>query len=421
MKLNNLIFLTTIFSRFKKERLIFQFIFLLFCKPAFSQQIANYVCNGGFENLYNCNGSILNNCKNWLSTDSISYAGSNMTLCNGNVPINGNTYQNPKSGNSYVLSTFYCLNPNCGRGYLKNRLVQNLQGGTVYCVKFHVNIANTSPRGMDGFGIYFGSNLIDTITKCNIPLSYITPQVKNTVGNIISDTLNWVAITGTFTAIGNEKYALLGNFLSNSAVSTSSIYTPSFPQYWTDVCIDDVSCIPLDLPAYAGPDIWGIPTNTVYLGRPQDVGIDEACLWYKLPNNTTAIDTAAGITITVAATTETYMVKQTICGNIKYDTVVVHASGLGFASSSGVENNVKIYPNPANEILTIEFVTLSGVEANNTTYSIVNSLGQIVREEEILFKNRNAIIKVNDLPNGIYILNIKYLDSIINKKIVIAK
>jgi hypothetical protein len=264
---------------------------------------------------------------------------------------------------------------------------------------------------MDGYGIYFGSNLIDTITKCNIPLSYITPQVKNTVGNIISDTLNWVAITGTFTAIGNEKYALLGNFLSNSAVSTSSINTPSFPQYWTDVCIDDVSCIPLDLPAYAGPDIWGIPTNTVYLGRPQDVGIDEACLWYKLPNNTTAIDTAAGITITVAATTETYMVKQTICGNIKYDTVVVHASGLGFASSSGVENSVKIYPNPANEILTIEFVTLSGVEANNTTYSIVNSLGLIVREEVLRLAQQpngtfTATINTKDLANGVYLLNL---------------
>jgi hypothetical protein len=105
------------------------------------------------------------------------------------------------------------------------------------------------------------------------------------------------------------------------------------------------------------------------------------------------------------------MVKQTICGNIKYDTVVVHASGLGFASSSGVENSVKIYPNPANEILTIEFVTLSGVEANNTTYSIVNSLGLIVREEVLRLAQQpngtfTATINTKDLANGVYLLNL---------------
>jgi hypothetical protein len=377
---------------------------LLFIFKINHAQVANYVSNGGFENLYNCNGSILNNCKNWLSIDSISYAGANMTLCNGNVPINGNTYQNPKSGNSYVLSTFYCLNPNCGRGYLKNRLVQNLQGGTVYCVKFHVNIANTSPRGMDGYGIYFGSNLIDTITKCNIPLSYITPQVKNTVGNIISDTLNWIAITGTFTAIGNEKYALLGNFLSNSAVNTSSINTPSFPQYWTDVCIDDVSCIPLDLPAYAGPDIWGIPTTTVYLGRQQDVGIDEACMWYKLPNVTTAIDTAAGITVTIGLTSNTYVVRQEICGNVKWDTVIVYPSATGLSELEYFKNNISLFPNPATDNLNI---TLNfDLEKEFTKIEILNSLGQLIREEDIVFKNKNASIKTGDLPSGVYFINL---------------
>ena len=75
--------------------------------------------------------------------------------------------------------------------------------------------------------------------------------------------------------------------------------------------------------------------------------------------------------------------------------------------SSEVENRIKIYPNPANEILNIEFVTLSGVEASTTNDSILNSLGQVIKEEEINFKNKNASIKTDDLANGVYHLALR--------------
>ncbi len=94
-------------------------------------------------------------------------------------------------------------------------------------------------------------------------------------------------------------------------------------------------------------------------------------------------------------------------------------NALGINESIKSNNNFMLFPNPAKDNLNI---TLNfDLEKEFTKIQILNNLGQLIREEEILFKNRNAIIKVNDLPNGIYILNIKYLDSIINKKIVIAK
>jgi hypothetical protein len=422
MKLNNLLFLNTIFSRFKKERLIFQFLFFLFCKPAFSQQIANYVSNSSFE-ILNANAAAYEPeaTKFWTALDTTKQ--SNL-LCSAlstisNVPYVSTGFQYPRTGNNFVLVQFYC--DNCGnnsRYYPRNRLKQKLQVGKTYCAKYYVVNTNNNRVAIANYGMYFGDSSLDTITKCMWPITYLTPQIENTTG-IIIDTLNWIPITGTFVANGTEKYMVLGNFKSNAATTTLQLNTPTLSTQSTDLYIDDVSVIDIDLPAYAGPDIWGIPTNTVYIGRPQDVGIDEACMWYKLPNTTTAIDTAAGITITVAATTQTYMVKQTICGNIKYDTVVVYASGLGFASSSGVENNVKIYPNPANEILTIEFVTLSGVEASNTTYSIINSLGQIVREEVLRHTSASSVgtaqqpngtftatINTKDLANGVYLLNL---------------
>lgn len=121
----------------------------------------------------------------------------------------------------------------------------NLQSGVTYCVKFYVIIMNTTPHGNDGFAIYFGSNLIDTITQCGKPLSFITPQVICTFGNPIIDTLGWTPITGTFVATGNEQYALIGIFKPNGMLTTPLINPTNLPLVYTDACIEDVSCLVL--------------------------------------------------------------------------------------------------------------------------------------------------------------------------------
>jgi hypothetical protein len=411
----NLLLVNKIF--YSKNYKFLMLVVFLFPNYSFGQ-IANYVNNGGFEDIYSC--SFPNNIflvKKWRSIDSLPTGCVFFSKCSNinNIPLSGFTYQFSRSGLSHIGLTLYCTNPcnyNGSRSYVRNRLKQNLQPGKSYCVKFYVNITNNSSHGIDKIGAYFGDNFIDTITKPNLPLTYLVPQIQNPNNNVIIDTLNWTLITGTFVATGNEKHLVLGNFFFDGQTNTS-IINSSTNYTVTDVLIDDVSCIPIDLPAYAaaGNDIWAIPGNTLYLGRPQDIGIDEACMWYKLPNITTAIDTAAGITVTVSITTNTYIVRQEICGNVKWDTVVVHASGLGLVSSSGVENSNKIYPNPANDILNIEFVTLSGVEASNTKYSIINSLGQIVREEVLRQAQQpngtfTATINTKDLANGVYLLNL---------------
>jgi hypothetical protein len=386
---------------------VFLFPALAYC------QIANYISNGGFENNYSCNfPNLISSSKFWLSIDSSSYAGDYFNSCSGlaNVPVNGYGYQKPKSGNAYALNTLYCMTSQCmsnnvRRGYLKNRLKQNLMSGKTYCAKFYINVSDNSTYGIDAIGIYFGNGTIDTITKCTIPLYYISPQVQNTNSNVIIDTMTWTLITGTFVANGSEKYALIGNFKNDAAVTSSLVNSTNLPAVFSNILYDDVSCIALDLPAYAGPDIWGIPNNTVYIGRPQDVGIDEACMWYKLPNITTAIDTAAGTTLTVGLTTNTYVVKQDICGNIKWDTVVVHASGTGLNEGDYIKNSVTVYPNPASDILNIEFNL--GQENSFNGVIIYNSLGQMVREEEIAIKNRSASISTINLLNGVYYLSLK--------------
>jgi len=404
------------------------FLTLLILLPFLhSSQIANYVNNGGFEDIYNCAlPNQIHVAKYWRSVDSVSAFPSLLSTCSGmnNAPLNGNTYQWPRSGNNYALNSVLCEPPACSvelnRLYLRNRLKQNLQSGHTYCVKFYANICNTSSYGSDGFAAYFGDNTLDTINKPGVPLTYLVPQVQNTNGNIITDTLNWILITGTFVANGTEKHLLIGNFKSDAATTKTIInVSTSTLGVFTDVCIDDVSCIDIDLPAFAGPDVFCIPGNTVYVGRPQDVGIDKACMWYKLPNMTNAIDTAAGIWVSPVSNS-TYVVKQDICGVIKYDTVVVVMSGAAISETESLKEKLNIYPVPANAELNINFTV--DVADRFKTLSIFNSLGQLLREEEIKFTNQTAIVKTANLTNGVYFICLTDQQGFsINKRFVIAK
>jgi hypothetical protein len=375
------------------------------------QGIANHINNGGFEDYWSCN--LPNNLllvKSWRTIDSTANATIYYSKCPNinNIPLNGFTYQFPKSGDAFVSFTSFCLSGSCSpdfnRNYLRNRLKSPLENGHTYCLRFFYNILNNSTYGVDGLGIKFcDNNSLDTITKSNLPLIYLTPQLENPTNNILTDTMNWNLFTGTFTATGNEVNAVIGNFKSNASTNSILINPTYSPQIVNDFCIDNVSCIDIDLPAYAGPDLWCIPGDSVFIGRQPDVGIDEACMWYKLPNTTTAIDTVAGLWVKPVTTT-TYIVKQEICAGIKYDTIVVHQSATGIGELDALINNLKLYPQPASSSLKLQFkVDLS---STFSSYSILNNLGQVIREDDVQFKNNATEINTSDLPNGVYTISL---------------
>jgi len=406
---------------FQKIRLIT--IVLAFPFVAYSQ-VANYVTNGGFELRYSCNQpDDIGKAIGWRSIDSVSYGNClYFSTCYTTVPYTGTGFQYPRGGNSFSGADALCQPTMCStsnsRGYLRNRLKANLQVGKTYCVRFHVNVTNYSSYGIDGYGAYFGDNTLDTITKINTPLIYLNPQIQNSNSNVITDTLNWSLITGTFTASGNEKHLVIGNFKSDAATTKTLINPPFGPNVYSVFFVDDVSCIDISLPAYAGPDIWCIPGNSVYIGRPSDVGIDEDCIWYKYPNMSTAIDTVAGLWVSPVITT-TYIVKQDICGVIKYDTVVVHQSALGLMPFDFARGDaLKVYPVPTKDELNLSLP----VDHSFNKITITNNLGQLIREEEIEFKNNTAKIKTNDLPNGVYIFTLKDKTNFqVSKRFVIAR
>jgi hypothetical protein len=336
--------------------------------------------------------------------------------CNFSVPKNGSGFQYPRTGNGYIMSTYFY--ENVGRGYQKNRLKSALGGGKKYCVKFFVNIANLTPRGIDGFGAFFGESSIDTISKCGLPLPYLNPQVKNPAGHVITDTLLWVPISGTFVATGNEKYLLLGNFIPDNAVATSPLYGPFYPGMWSDVCIDDVSCIEFDLPAYAGLDKSIIPGDSIFIGREPDFAIDPGCVWYVLPSMT-PLDTISGMWVKPVVTT-TYVVKQELeCSSTKWDTVVVYMNLVGNVELERFNAQTRLYPSPANNELIVECDLLR--DGERLSVKLLNNLGQCIKEEEVTFHNKQGSFTTKLILDGVYSLVISGNNGIsVMKRFVVA-
>ena len=376
-----------------------------------AQNIANFIGNGSFEQFaLNCTSNELKAAKYWNSIDSINNNGGGLfSYCNGSVPNQANTeYQLPRTGNVFSGTTFYYHNYLKERHYLKNRLKNNLVNGKLYCVKFYVNIMNTSSLGSDGFGIYFGNETIDTITQTIKALTFLTPQVQSPNGIPIVDTLSWTAVMGTFVANGNEKYALIGMFKPSGSMDTVLVNPNTLPLIYVDACIDDVSCIPIDLPAYAGPDKSCIAGDSVFVGREPDVEIDESCAWYKLNSNGTLsapIDTVAGLYIKpkyLSSNTETFVVRQQLwCSGVKWDTVLVHQDfvGLPHVVLDSARTDIGVYPNPANDKLFIEHKDALAVEK----ISFMNYLGQLVLSINAPKKE----IDVSLLPAGLYYLRVE--------------
>ena len=407
-------------DKFKIVLLYFSFGLSFFF--ARGQQIGNYVNNGSFEECLNCQSySPLLRAKYWNAIDSTKSCGNLLTSLppSMNVPTSSYCYQWPHFGNNYFITGLLDIMGSTSlRGYPKNKLKQNLIAGKVYCVGLYYSITNQSTYGVNSFGIYFGGTSLDTIKICNKAITYLTPQIQNPPTNFLTDTLNWVAFTGTFTANGTEKYMVLGNFKSDIATDTVLINPTNLPTIANEILYDDVTCIEFNLAAYAGPDKLIYPGDSVYIGRESDFAIDPGCIWYKLPNMTTALDTISGLWVKPSVTS-TYVVRQELdCSSVKWDTVVVTINHnlVGIDNTQSISDNISLFPNPTSGNLSISFS--GSVPTDITKYSIIDNLGQVIREEEIDLKKTTFIVSTSDLVNGLYQIHFKTSFGSVTKKFV---
>ena len=67
---------------------------------------------------------------------------------------------------------------------------------------------------------------------------------------------------------------------------------------------------------------------------------------------------------------------------------------------------LNIYPNPVYEMLNVEFTSVSSEQLEGFVFEIINSLGQVIREEELVFREGKAIIDTKDLESGVYLITL---------------
>jgi hypothetical protein len=208
--------------------------FLLTCGVCSGQ---NLVPNPSFEDTLGC-GTGLNppaQSPPWFNPNIASpdYY-SPYSLCGSSSINNPSGYQLAHAGNCYVGIYTYLL-PNTHE-YVEIKLLDSLQANTYYHVSFFVSRAEKFTIAADGMGAYFSNDSILSSTGGNF--SYI-PQVMNPQGNILYDTLNWMEVSGTFQAIGGEKFLTIGNFLHSSNTSIDTV--PGGMYYSAYYYVDDIS------------------------------------------------------------------------------------------------------------------------------------------------------------------------------------
>lgn len=274
---------------------------------AFAAKAQNLVPNPSFENA-NCptgyNGlpsQVALYMQDWYSANCASP--DVMTNCsvntgqavNTNVPRVWFGFQYARTGNNYMGFGFY-------QGwyeYLGARLTEPLVAGVTYDVSFFVSCANDPRLATDALGMYFSTTEIRCTSGFSGPVLNYTPQVIQTPGVFLTDTLGWEEVSGSFTAQGGEEYIVIGYFRPWNICDFLPLYgsTSSRCYYY----LDDVS-VTRALPAPAQPgSISGL--QTVCEGSTQTYSVPPvpgaSSYTWTLPPGWTGTSVTNSITATV--------------------------------------------------------------------------------------------------------------------------
>jgi len=258
--------------------------FLMFF-ASYSKAQINKVLNPSFEDYTNC--PFIQNqiyfANHWNTIDTSIYYPTAVkpdyyNNCSTNFAPDSNMYfrQSPKTGNALIMSLVYSYEQVTNtdfRDYAKGRLFEKLTLNKTYCGKFYVNLSPISYFAVNNIGCYLDNGKLDTSTVIT-PIDSINAQIIT--NSVITDTTNWVKIENTFVSNGTERFITLGCFKNHLNLqlvpfNTQSLYVDSY------YLIDDLSVIDISTPAFAGTDAFIVTGDSVYLGRPNEIGPE--CRW----------------------------------------------------------------------------------------------------------------------------------------------
>ncbi len=353
----------------------------------------NLVYNGSLEEYSQCpysNGQLYL-AIGWFTTWGVDGSSEYYNSCNNDnlsVPLNYGGYQYACHGNGYAGCLFFDMGN--WREFIQTKLIDSLIKDDEYCCEFFVSLGDWSKYGIEDIGMFFSN---DTIKWAQLSQNYHHPQIFNSNG-IISDTGNWVKISGKYIALGGEQFITIGNFNINTPTN-SSIFYPDNHDY-AYYYIDNVVVYKCSSPVYSantGND------TTICLGDSIQIGSHDLeqfkYVWFEKGNINDTFSISP-IPYVSPVTTTSYVLKVV---DFKYtkttDTITITVIDCEKPDS------VDVFPNPTSGELTFKF---SNSIQDNTKVKFYNMLGQEINT--FLLKNdeysKEATIFLDSFNIGIY-------------------
>jgi gliding motility-associated-like protein len=214
----------------------------------FSASTQNLVPNPSFEEYSDCpNGpgavglDELEKAIGWYKPNSATtdYYNSCASFSSGvSVPSNWFGYQPAYDGNGYAGVVIYDdVFPQASE-YIQCKLIQSLKPCHEYQIQFWACLADFSPRASSALGLRLDATPISNSGAYEFWGFEMPSHIS--YNQTIKDTSNWVLISGTFLAKGNEEYLTIGRFLD------TTLYSNFNPPYEV---MDCDSCLTIGVPA----------------------------------------------------------------------------------------------------------------------------------------------------------------------------
>jgi hypothetical protein len=284
------------------------------------------------------------------------------------------------------------------------KLIDTLKLNKIYCVTFYVSLWNYCKYSFDKLGARLSSTSFPCIVAgtntMTIAGSY-TPQIVSPAGVQLDDTLNWMEVSGTYLANGTETYLTIGDFFLQAQHSIVQTY-PSNCNGVADYYLDDVSVEEVEI-AKAKNDTLIYAMDSVVIGANNS----EAALFNWQPTAglscTNCPNPKASPTITT-----TYTVTKTQCKSITTDEITVTVSPVGIKEFGMTNVDLRILPNPANDLVTITS------RFDFEKIELLSITGQVLLSELVNIKSHQ--LQLQNFAEGIYFIRITYPNGLINTK-----
>jgi len=164
------------------------------------------------------------------------------------VPNTGSGYQCPANGNAYCGFTAYRKIQGQYREYFGRAISNPLNIGQKYFISFKLSLAEgISNCAINNLGIKFSNVNYGDTTLLPVPIPVMDNTASFYTNVIISDSLYWTTISGTYIADSSYQYILIGNFFDNNNTDTSLFFGTWCQSYYfiDDICVsaDSLTCV----------------------------------------------------------------------------------------------------------------------------------------------------------------------------------